>query len=204
MQRKAVVLRILVDRLSESPQRLESIEPAAWLRAGLGLTDDAEGAVHEDLRISVEAYRMGEDLFVAGEATGAVELACSRCLTRYRQPIRERFRLVLEPAGARVPADPEGAASLARDGVYLGDELESGWFQGSEIQLDRLVLEQISLGLPVQPLCREDCRGLCPRCGVDRNVESCSCAPVRSPSPFAVLAGLRVAQDTGGKTGGES
>jgi uncharacterized protein len=197
-------LRILVDRLLESPQRLESVESAEWLRAGLGLDDEAAGAVCEEVKVSVDAYRMGEDLFLAGEATGAVELACSRCLTRYRQPIRERFRLVLEPAGTRVPADPQGADSLARDGVYLSDELESGWFQGSEIQLDRLLLEQISLGLPVQPLCREECRGLCPRCGVDRNVESCTCAPVRPPSPFAVLARLRVARDAGEETGGES
>lgn len=197
-------MRILVDRLLESPQHLESVESAEWLRTGLGLTDAAEGIVCEETKVTAEAYRMGEDIFVSGEVTGAVELACSRCLTRYRQPIRERFRLVLEPAGARVPADPQGAESLARDGVYLSDELESGWFQGSEIQLDRLLLEQIALGLPVQPLCREECRGLCPRCGVDRNVESCTCAPVRPPSPFAVLARLQVGREAGEETGGES
>jgi uncharacterized protein len=98
---------------------------------------------------------------------------------------------VLEPAGERVPADPEGAAALAHEGMVLADELESGWFRGPEIQLDRFVGEVLALAVPVQPLCRDDCRGLCPRCGVDRNVESCSCTDARPESPFAVLASLR-------------
>jgi hypothetical protein len=51
--------------------------------------------------------------------------------------------------------------------------------------------EVIALLFPVQPLCREDCRGLCPHCGVDRNVETCSCPETRRPSPFEVLRGLR-------------
>jgi uncharacterized protein len=90
-----------------------------------------------------------------------------------------------------VPADPEGAAALAQEGLYLADELESGWFRGPEIQLDRFVGEMVSLSVPVQPLCRDDCRGLCPRCGGDRNLESCSCAETRPASPFTVLAKLR-------------
>jgi len=145
----------------------------------------------EDTRIVVRGQRLGADLYLEGELTGSLELACSRCLTRYRGPIRERFRLVLEPAGDRVPADPEGAAALAQDGLYLADELESGWFRGPEIQLDRFVGELLSLSVPVQPLCRDDCRGLCPRCGADRNLESCSCAEARPASPFAVLSSLR-------------
>jgi len=124
---------------------------------------------------------------------GEVELACGRCLGRYRQPIREAFRLVLEPAGERVPADPEGAQALADDGLFLSDELESGWFRGTEIRLDRLVRELLSLALPVQPLCREECRGLCPRCGVDRNTVNCECSEERPASPFRVLESLKAA-----------
>jgi uncharacterized protein len=134
---------------------------------------------------------MGADLYLEGSVAGTLELACSRCLGRYRQPVREPFRLVLEPAGDRVPADPEGAAALARDGVFLADELESGWFRGGELDLGPYTLELIALVMPVQPVCREDCRGLCPRCGVDRNQDSCDCAEARPGSPFAVLQRLR-------------
>jgi uncharacterized protein len=181
-------LKILVDRLSAAPLVLRFPVSPQWLAQHHGT--ELEGLA-EDASVEVRAQRLGADVYLEGDLTGALELACSRCLTRYRGAIRERFRLVLEPAGDRVPADPEGAASLAQEGLYLADELESGWFRGSEIQLDRFVGEILALAVPVQPLCREACRGLCPRCGIDRNLESCGCAEERPASPFAVLAALR-------------
>jgi uncharacterized protein len=186
-------VKILVDRLSAEPLAHEFAVSRRWLAEQQG--SDGAGAtgegLAEDARVTVRAHKMGADLYLEGELSGVLDLACSRCLTRYRAPIRERFRLVLEPAGDRVPADPEGAAALARDGVVLADELESGWFRGPEIQLDRFVGEMLALAVPVQPLCREECLGLCPRCGIDRNVERCSCTEARPASPFAVLATLR-------------
>ena len=153
--------------------------------------DDEDYRVVAPVSLGFTIHKDHDRFRLVGSVATTLELACSRCLTRYRGPIRERFRLVLEPAGDRVPADPEGAAALAHEGLYLADELESGWFRGTEIQLDRFVGEMLALAVPVQPLCREDCRGLCPRCGVDRNVESCSCSEARPESPFAVLASLR-------------
>ena len=185
-------VKILVDRLTPSPLEQGFPIGRAWLASRFGEEDRTSfSGLSEDARVVVSAQKMGVGLYLEGELEGSLELACSRCLTRYRGPIRERFRLVLEPAGDRVPADPEGAAALDQEGLVLADELESGWYRGPEIQLDRFVGELLSLSVPVQPLCREDCRGLCPRCGVDRNLESCGCAELRPASPFAVLASLR-------------
>jgi uncharacterized protein len=142
---------------------------------------------------------MGEDVYLEGELEGSLELECARCLARYREPLREAFRLVLEPAGERTPADPEGAAALAANGVCLSDELETGWFRGSEIDLGAFFMELVALSLPVKPLCREDCAGLCPHCGAELSREACGCPRSVSHSPFAVLASLR-----GGSTGGSS
>jgi uncharacterized protein len=185
-------MKILVDRLTAEPTVEQFVVTPEWVaeRVGADPAQQVDG-VSEDLAFEVRGQRMGGDLYLEGELSGPLELACSRCLTRYRAPIRERFRLVLEPAGDRTPADPEGAAALAHEGLTLGDELESGWFRGPEILLDRFVGEMLALGVPVQPLCQEDCRGLCPRCGNDRNVEACTCAEVKPASPFAVLASLK-------------
>jgi len=188
-----ISLKILVDRVTATPEAMSFSVSPQWLAqhfGGAGQAAAPEGLT-EDARFDVRVQRIGADILLEGELSGSLDLACSRCLTRYRAPIRERFRLVLEPAGDRVPADPEGAAALAQEGLYLADEIESGWFRGPEIHLDRFVGEILALAVPVQPLCREDCRGLCPRCGIDRNVASCSCAEERPASPFAVLAALR-------------
>jgi uncharacterized protein len=137
------------------------------------------------------AHSMGEDLIFEGALEGVVEAECGRCLARYRHALRETFRLMLEPAGDRVPAEPESARALAAEGLCLGDELETGWYQGSEIDFDRFVAEFVALSLPVQPVCREDCAGLCPSCGVDRNTTACACSESKVDSPFAALAALR-------------
>ena len=79
--------------------------------------------------------------------------------------------------------------------MCLADEIEAGWYRGSEIELDAYFAELVALAMPVQPLCREDCSGLCTRCGADRNAGECSCSEnedeLRPESPFAVLAALR-------------
>jgi uncharacterized protein len=90
-----------------------------------------------------------------------------------------------------VPADPEAAEALHKEGLCLGDEPEVGWYQGGEVHLDSLCLEVISLALPVQPLCREECPGLCSRCGAELAEGPCGCDEARPNSPFAVLAALR-------------
>ncbi len=191
-------MKLHVDRLSETPTEHSFALTPAWWRevseAGEGARDGLAG----DLTASLRCHKMGADLYLEGEVRGELDLECGRCLARYRHPIRERFRLVLEPAGDRVPADPEGAAALARDGLHLSDELEAGWFRGSEIELGGFFQEVVSLLFPVQPLCREDCRGLCPSCGADRNLERCACTEASPGSPFAALSGLR-SQMTGGE-----
>lgn len=194
-------MKLEVDRVTGTPEASHfPVTKEWWARH---CADDAElaAAFGAPLALDVRAHTMGEDLYLEGEVRGGLELTCARCATRYREPVRESFRLVLEPAGSRVPADPEGAESLDRDGVYLSDELEHGWFRGSEIHLDRFVKELVALGVPVQPLCREDCRGLCPRCGADRNLERCGCVEEIRHSPFAALRALR---DAGSGTGGGS
>lgn len=191
-------MKILVDRLKQTPTALVfGAEDPGWADSREGVPE-LGGALAEGPTARVQAHRMASDLYLEGVVEGALELECSRCLVRYRSPLREPFRLVLEPAGARVPPEPEAARDLARLGMCLGDELEMGWFQGAEIDLRSLLREVVALAVPVQPLCREDCKGLCPRCGVDRNRETCGCEAERPVSPFAALEALRRHRSEGG------
>lgn len=195
-------MKLLVDRLTDSPTELHYEATPAWWRERCAPGDERLRCIDAPLRIDLRAHRMGADLYLEGEVQGSLALTCGRCLERYRSPVREPFRLVLEPAGSRVPADPEGAEQLARHGLFLADELEAGWFRGSEVELESFFLERVALLLPVQPVCREECRGLCARCGADRNRTPCECEDVRPESPFAVLRQLR--EGPGAPTGGES
>jgi uncharacterized protein len=188
--KKETPLKLLVDRLTTTPEEFDFEGDARWWAAVVHDEAEGEPALEGVLRFHLKAQKMGEDIYVEGEASGTFVCACSRCLARYRHALREPFRIVLEPAAGRVPSDPEGAEALARSGVFLGDELDAGWYNGPEIDLTRYLQEVVALGLPVQPLCREECRGLCPQCGVDRNTETCDCREASSSSPFAALRSL--------------
>jgi len=190
-------MKLLVDRVQETPSSWDfEAEPAFWAEARAAVPE-LLGIEPEAFSIEMQVYRSGSELFLSGTLHGALGLECARCLARYRAALHEPFRLVLEPAGDRVPAEPESAAALERDGLCLLDDLETGWFRGKEIDLGAWFVELVQLAIPVQPLCRDDCRGLCPRCGVDRNHETCGCETVSPGSPFAVLRSLRKSEGEG-------
>lgn len=192
-------MKLNLDRLTPTPTAYDYEAPAQWWADQNTEVKEGPYEVVRPFAFHFDAHKMREDAYLRGEMDGEIELECGRCVARYRQPLRESFSLVLESAAGRVPADPEGAAALKRDGMCLGEEIEAGWYRGSEVRLDAYFVEIVSLGMPVQPLCRDDCLGLCPRCGIDRNESPCSCEDLadegelieKTESPFAALATLR-------------
>ena len=71
------------------------------------------------------------------------------------------------------------------------EDLNLAVFNGEAIELDDLVREEILLALPAQVLCRESCRGLCPVCGVDRNLSTCDCEARQIDSRWEALKDLQ-------------
>jgi uncharacterized protein len=142
--------------------------------------------------IEIQARVRSENVRLKGELEGMLDAECGRCTRRYRQTLQDSFRLVLAPLGeGDVPADPEGVHALERSGMCLGEDLEAGWYRGPEIELGEFFVEIISLAIPVQPLCDDECPGLCPVCGISRSEQKCNCEDRKPASPFAALAALR-------------
>jgi uncharacterized protein len=186
-------MKLFVDRLTATPSSHSFEAGADWWVERAGGAGELDFELAEPFRFELKAHMMGSDLFLEGVFRGLIEFECGRCLARYRQPLREDFQLVLEPADERRSLDPEDAIGLARNGLCLGEDLGSGWYRGGEIVLDELFGEVVAVTMPIQPLCREECAGLCPGCGADRNTGSCGCEEreLKPTSPFAVLAALR-------------
>ncbi len=188
-------MRINLDRIS-SELYAETFEvPASWWLDRTAGASEFDYEMSKPLRFELKSYRMGSRIYFEGTASAEIEAECSRCLARYCHALRDSFRLIAEKADGRTPPDPEGIECLATNGLCLTDEIETAWYQGSEIALDGFFGEVISGAMPIQPLCREDCAGLCPGCGAVRNTEPCQCkgesGEPEKVSPFAVLAKLR-------------
>jgi uncharacterized protein len=189
-------MKLLTEALTAEPSAHRFEVSASWWEGRVG-EREGRGPLSGPLVFEVDASAQGADIHLSGRLEGAADVQCSRCLKRYRQPLADTFRVVLGPAGDRILTDPEGVEALARDGMSLGDDFETGCFRGPEIRLETLLAEMVSLAIPIQPLCREDCAGLCPRCGIDRNEADCDCEDLKPSSPFAVLAALRTESGEG-------
>jgi uncharacterized protein len=104
---------------------------------------------------------------VTGEVGARVVLDCRRCLEDVPRDLDVELDLLFDP-GVEKEGDEEQ--------VYL---LEA---EADVLDLAPAIREQLLLEVPPYPLCREDCRGLCPRCGIDRNETSCDCT-LTEPDP---------------------
>jgi uncharacterized protein len=99
-------------------------------------------------------------------------LECSRCLAAYPFRTDEAFTLLLY----KRPGALEEELSLERA------DLDAYFYETPEISLTPIAEERIQMAIPMKPLCREDCRGLCPGCGRDLNTEPCRCeTPAADP-----------------------
>lgn len=103
---------------------------------------------------------------ITGPVKSAVTLTCSRCLEEFTCSFDTYLDVELVPK----MLVPHGAEVELRM-----DDLNTYYYEGDEIDLDPLIYDEVLLNLPMRPLCREDCAGLCHTCGKNRNIESCSC-----------------------------
>ena len=108
---------------------------------------------------------------LVGTVKTELELACSRCLEPFRMPIDREFDLRYLPAGAAEHAGDDDEDEVEDDDVAIT------FYRDEQIDLDELLREQFYLALPMKPLCREDCQGICPQCGTNRNTAPCDCNP---------------------------
>lgn len=132
----------------------------------------------EGLTLGVE--KDGDVVLVHGRVRSRVPQVCARCLEPYEATVDANVETRLVPA----PVARGEERELGRD------DLETDVYDRDEFDLNALIETETTLGLPMKPLCREGCRGLCPTCGANRNLAPCACPPAADPrwSPLKGLA----------------
>ncbi len=120
----------------------------------------------KNIRGECRLLRTPRSILVKCVLTTEVELGCSRCLGRFRHPLKIKFEEEYFPtvdvdSGAALPP-PEEASTFTIDAHHVLDTTEA-------------VRQYALLAVPMKPLCRPDCAGLCPRCGHDLNQGPCGC-----------------------------
>ena len=111
--------------------------------------------------VSGHIVNNGQSLEIQGQVQAKVQYVCSRCLVNFSRDVSVDF------SERYLETPDQNATDTDLDGV--------SFYQGDEIDITVLVRDSVLLSEPLQPVCSEDCCGLCPECGVNRNVEACSC-----------------------------
>jgi len=122
-----------------------------------------------------------------GTIRGVVAMPCNRCMEETLAVLDQSFDEFEEyPRSAETEPEGEGPAGLLEECVVV---MEGGV---PFLDLASLLWEEFSLALPVKPLCKPDCRGLCPVCGKNLNEGACGCSPDVGDPRLAALRQLKV------------
>jgi len=117
--------------------------------------------------VSGKVRLAGNQVFVNGHVETRAQVECDRCLQPVEIPVNTDFALEYVT----------GSEYEAARAVELTEaEMSIAVFDGEVIDIDEIVKEQVVLTVPTRMLCREDCKGICPECGADRNSGDCSCS----------------------------
>jgi uncharacterized protein len=139
-----------------------------------GVAVDLARLGSEPVTGALRAQSVIEGILVTGQIEGVAELSCARCVTDFSSELRlEVCELYIGPG-------------------HEADENEDAYrITGTEIDLEPMLRDAIALALPLHPLCRGDCKGLCVQCGTDLNTGSCDCKQDEGDPRWAPLEALR-------------
>lgn len=114
---------------------------------------------------ALRVEKSGSRVSVRGSVASCARLECVRCLNEFDLPVEVELTLFADQSGT---SDRREEEALERDDYML-------FHDGRRLDLRETVREMLLLELPITPHCREDCPGLCPKCGADLNVGPCNC-----------------------------
>jgi len=151
----------------------QSLTDGSTARPGSPKSELAQALEVDFLHGTIQVIRVQDGLLVQGALESQLKLECVRCLDPFILPITLQLEETFQLAGTN--PKPETPYSVS----------DSGW-----LDLTPLLREQGWLSIPMKSLCNPDCKGLCPQCGVNLNLESCACENVKVDSRLAVLEDL--------------
>ena len=166
-----------IRQLEQKPIRFEQSLPAGVIPF------DSEFEQQSPLIASgiAELHVSTEEVRVHGKLQVSLRMECDRCTEPFVRSIEEEFDLIYVP----VPETSPGAE------IAIGpSDSHVGFYDGPGLELNDILQEQVLLALPLQRVCREECQGICPLCGQNRNETECHCQTTISDERWSALRNL--------------
>jgi uncharacterized protein len=140
----------------------------------------------ETFSLAGDLFASGSEIFFRGSLRAEFQIPCGRCLEEFSitmdDPLEAHWRIV----------SPTGLKGGSPDQRIQLEDLDTGVIQEDGVDLWETLLEQVILNLPMRPLCRDSCQGLCPVCGENRNFHPCRCGEKGKNNPFEGLKKMQL------------
>jgi len=152
---------------------------------GLSLNIDEKISTGNSFEVSpvsahLEMHKIGREIIINGRVKTEMKFQCSRCLQDFDRDLDIPVSVVYHPIDEM---------HLERHELK-DDEMDMSFYKGDVLDLQDMLEEQIMLNMQMKPLCDENCKGICPKCGRDLNVDVCHCENKETDSRLEVLKNL--------------
>lgn len=175
------MLKINIDEIGSGLNFKESI-PAKAMPELNEMQAAGELVFNAPLAFELYLERVENVINITGVLHGEAVMNCGRCLSEYPHKFESSFALKAAPKATE--------RRYEKETELLETELDDFTYDGNTLDLREILQEQVILALPIAPLCRTNCRGLCPTCGQDLNERSCGCEAKQGHPAFAGLKDL--------------
>jgi uncharacterized protein len=150
------------------------------------LPRESDYTVVEPVSLAFDIFKDKQQFRLVGDVKTVLELPCGRCLEPFKMGVDAHFDLRYHPHA------PNTGAAHDQEREIEEDDLTTAFYENDEIDLGLLMVEQFYLALPMKPLCREECKGLCPECGTNLNKSTCACRRAWDDPRLAALRELKL------------
>lgn len=176
------MLKINLDEIGGGLSLNENV-PVTALPELKAMQTEGELAFSGPLAFSLHLERLGNVIAIEGALRGEATMNCGRCLNDYPQALESNFTLKAVPATDAPPRHE-------KETELLSEDIDAVTYAGNTLDLREILQEQVILALPLAPVCRANCRGLCSNCGHDLNHSLCGCDTKPGHPAFAGLKDL--------------
>jgi len=176
-------MKIRIDEIPEDGLHLSFSGDEDFLSDAVkSISISGDVKIDPHLRGDIHIFHSGEDTTFVGTVSALMHLRCSRCLGEFSLKKELMLDLKLRSGGLAEEFRQDADEQLT-DVLYV---------EGPEFDPGEIILQEFLLEIPMKPLCREDCPGLCPRCGALKGSAECRCADESSGDPrWEALARLK-------------
>ncbi|HLB58671.1 MAG TPA: DUF177 domain-containing protein [Bdellovibrionota bacterium] len=135
-------------------------------------------------QVDLDVFRSDDNVIFRGNLKADLVLPCSRCGESFVIPVDRQFT-------STYCKGRDGADQLREEFRLSKGDLDLTFFAGEEVDLSTVINEQLVLAIPYRPLCKEECKGLCPYCGKNLNEGDCRCEKGSWSLKFSALLDLK-------------